>query len=96
MAYKHLPRPKPRVLAKNPKLDRAQQTTKQVEKDTRKTQVRPKKPPPKNLEELLSQSQNRRALGHDGLFKRVHTKTRATSANQDTAAIPKPFSKQNR
>ena len=38
VAYKHLPRAKPRVLAKSPKLDRAKQTTKQVVQDTRKTQ----------------------------------------------------------
>ena len=95
VAYKHLPQAKPRVLAKSPNLDRAKQTTKQGVQDTEKSQTSPKKPPPNNLEQLFSQSRNRRALGHDGLFKRVHNKTRATSANQDTVVIPKPTGKQN-
>ena len=95
VAYKHLPRAKPRVLAKSPKLDRVKQTTKQGEQNRTKSQVSPKKPPPKNLEQILSQSKNRRALGHDGLFKRVLNKTRANTANQDTAVIPKPTGKQN-
>ena len=95
VAYKFLPRAKLRVLAKSPKLDRAKQTSKQGVQDTTKSQTSPKKPPPKNLEQLLSQSRNRRALGHDGLFKRIHNKTRATSANPDTAVMPKPTGKQN-
>ena len=95
VAYKHLPGAKPRVLAKSPKLDRAKQINKQGVQDTGKFQTSPKKPPPKNLEQLLSQSRNRRVLGHDGLFKRIHNKTRATPANQDTAVNPEPTGKQN-
>ena len=102
VAYKHLPRAKPRVLAKNPKLERAKQINKQDKQEQsksqtspKKSQTSPKKPPPKNVEQILSQSRNRRALGHDGLFKKIHDKTRATSANQATSANPEPTGKQN-
>ena len=95
VAYKHLHRAKPRVLAKSPKLERARQINKQGVQDTGKSKTSPKKPPPKNLEQILSQSKNRRALGHDGLFKRIHDKTRATSANQATPVTPEPTGKHN-
>ena len=102
VAYKHLPRAKPRVLAKSPKLERAKQINKQDKQEQsksqtspKKSQTSPKKPPPKNVQQILSQSRNRRALGHDGLFKRIDDKTRATSANQATSANPEPTGKQN-
>ena len=102
VAYKHLPQAKPRVLAKSPKLERANKTNKQEKQEQgksqtspKKPQTSPKKPPPKNLEQMLSHSRNRRALGQDSLFKRIHDKTRATSANQTTPADPEPISKQN-
>ena len=52
----------------------------------------PKKPPPENLEQILSQSRNRRALGHDGLLKR---NTQKTNTNQDISTKPQPIGKQN-
>ena len=95
VAYKHLSRAKLRVLAKCPKLERANQINKQGVQDRSKSQTSPKKPPLKNQEQILSQSKNRRALGHDGLFKRIHNKTQATSANQATPVNPEPSGKQN-
>ena len=95
VAYKHLPRAKPRVSVKRPRLDKAKQATKKWYQTLERQRSARKKTPPQNLEQLLSQSQNRRALGHDGLFKRSNTKTRATSDNQDKSAKPKPTGKQN-
>ena len=43
VAYKHLPRAKPRVLAKSPKLERAKQINKQEKQEQSKSQTSPKK-----------------------------------------------------
>ena len=61
VAYKHLPRAKPRVVAKSPKLERAKQINKQEKQEQsksqtspKKSQTSPKKPPPENLEQILN------------------------------------------
>ena len=82
--------------SKAQKKNKSKQATKQVIPDIQKTKVSSKKPPPKNLEKIFSQSRNRRALGHDGLFKRSNPKAKTTAdAHQDSSTKPQPTGKQN-
>ena len=96
IAYKLLPRVKHRVSVKSPKQDKPKQATNQMVPEIQKTKVSPKKPPPKNLEQILSQSRNRRVLGHDGLFTGNTQKEKNTAeTNQDISAKGQPTGKQN-
>ena len=49
-------------------------------KDKKKTI--PKKPPPKTLEQIISQTLNRRALGHDKLFNTADIQSKTNDHNQ--------------
>ncbi|XP_063722248.1 uncharacterized protein LOC134848661 [Symsagittifera roscoffensis] len=81
---------------KSPKQDKPKQATNQMVPEIQKTKVSPKKPPPKNLEQILSQSRNRRVLGHDGLFTGNTQKEKNTAeTNQDISAKGQPTEAQN-
>ena len=59
------------------------QTTNQMVPEVRK-KTSPKKPPPKNLEQILTQSLSRRALGPEKLFETANPKIKHTAKKDDT------------
>ena len=59
------------------------QTTNQTVPEVRK-KTSPKKPPPKNLEQILTQSLSRRALGPEKLFEIANPKIKHTAKKDDT------------
>ena len=85
VAYKHLPRAKPRISDKEAKQTKptgskiTKQTSKGPENPAGKTSTptSPKRKPPKNIEELIRQTTNRRTLGQD----RIHRTIPTTSKN---------------
>ena len=86
VAYKHLPRAKTRISDKEVK--QTKPTGSKIQKQTPKgpenpagkssTPTSPKRKPPKNIEELIRQTTNRRTLGQ----QRIHKTTPTTSKSQ--------------
>ena len=94
VAYKHLPRAKPRISDKEVKQTKPtgskiqKQTPKVPENPARKssTPTSPKRKPPKNIEELIRQTTNRRTLGQQLIHKTTPTTSKSQSLRNPSTA----------
>ena len=76
VAYKHLPRAKPRILGKNTPSTGAQGGT------AEKSATSPRKPPPKSTQEIIQQTLNRRALGPQKLLSTFASKNQKNARDR--------------
>ena len=83
VAYKHLPRAKPRVSG--------EKTTKPLPAtaDTQGT-ISPKRSPPKTIQDVLQQTLNRKALGPQKLFSTFNNKSKLAQHAKQQTKISKP------
>ena len=92
VAYKHLPRAKSRILEKEAK--QSEPTGSKIPKKksvepgspagNTSTPTSPKRKPPKNVEELIRQTTNRRKLGHDRIHRTIPTTSKAPTVKIQT------------
>ena len=93
VAYKHLPRAKSLILGKDTK--QCEPTGSKIPKKksmeqgnpagNTSTPTSPKRKPPKNVEELIRQTTNRRKLGHDRIHRTNPTTSKAPTRKIQTA-----------
>ena len=94
VAYKHLPRAKTRILDKEAK--QSEPTGSKIPKKksvepgnpagNTSTRTSPKPKPPKNVEELIRQTTNRRKLGHDRIHRTIPTTSKAPTGKIQTTS----------
>ena len=80
VAYKHLPRAKPRVSG--------EKTTKPL--PATQGTISPKRSPPKTIQDVLKQTLNRKALGPQKLFSTFNNKTKFAQRAKQQTKISKP------
>ena len=93
VAYKHLPRAKSRILDKETKpceptgsnIPKKKSMEQGNPAGNTSTPTSPKRKPPKNVEELIRQTTNRRKLGHDRIHRTNPTTSKAPTRKIQTA-----------